>query len=308
MKYIFILLLGSVLFTACDEGFFSQTVEIDPPPYEKHLSFHLRLSTGDSVVRVIMTRNYGILESIPSDEDWFVKGATAELYENGQKWLTLAPLSADSNFVLTGVLPHPLVPGNTYEIRAEHPAFPKLSAVQVVPSDFQVDSVRIRYNAVPSDFGGKANLLEVFLNDQPNVKNYYEVTLLGRQYNLVYDPLTGGYDTLGIQEFPLYVDGYNDPNVQEGMFAGGLISDQFFDGQPYKFQARFFGGIDGTVDSTLVIQVRNITPEYYQWSRSYLKQYNEDGNPLVEPVSVFNNLNNGLGIFSIANEKRFRFQ
>ncbi|MBK6994814.1 MAG: DUF4249 family protein [Lewinellaceae bacterium] len=54
--------------------------------------------------------------------------------------------------------------------------------------------------------------------------------------------------------------------------------------------------------------MRNITEDYYRWSRSYQAKYDADENPLVEPVSVFNNLVDGLGIFSVAREKVFIVQ
>jgi hypothetical protein len=87
--------------------------------------------------------------------------------------------------------------------------------------------------------------------------------------------------------------------------GGGLVSDQFFDGQPYKFQARFYGRPYDLIDSTIVVRVRNVTEDYFKWSRSYYAKYDSDENPLVEPISVFNNLENGLGIFSIAQEKKY---
>jgi len=302
MKYFFFILATSLLLNACSEDFFSQTVKIDPPEYDKQLSFHLFLTNNDSVVRLVVTRNYGLLETVPANEGWYVSGATAELYENGQLWLTLTPLSIDSSFVLTGVLPRPFQTGSTYEIRASHPDYPAVSATQVVPADFQVDSLRVRRNAVPGEFGDRLDLLEVFLQDQQGVKNYYEVTILKKYYDYFYDPVTGTYDTTAVYEYPLGAEGFNDPNVQFGFGNGGLISDQFFDGQPYKFQARFYGNNGGSV------RVRNVTEDYFKWSRSYDANYNTDGNPLVEPVSVFHNLQNGLGIFSIAQEKNFEVQ
>jgi len=305
MKHIFFILAASLLLNACSDDFFSQTIKIDPPEYDKQLSFHLLLDNNDSVIRLTVTRNYGILETVQNYEDWFVKGATAELYENGQLWLILTPLSVDSSFVLTGVLPRPFQAGSTYEIRAAHPDYPAVSAVQVVPADFQVDSLRVRRNAVPGEFGDRLDLLEVFLQDQQGVKNYYEVTILKRYYNYIYNSTTGTYDTLAVYEYPIGADGFNDPNVQFGFGSGGLISDQFFDGQAYKFQARFYGNNGGSSDSTVTIRVRNVTEDYFKWSRSYEANYNADGNPLVEPVSVFHNLENGLGIFSIAQEKIF---
>ena len=307
MKYFFFILAASLLLNACSDDFFSQTVKIDPPEYDKQLSFHLLLDNNDSVVRLTMTRNYGLLETVPTNEGWYVSGATAQLYENGQPWLTLAPLSADSSFVLTGTLPHRLQTGNTYEIRASHPDYPSVSAVQVVPADFQVDSLRVRRDAVPGEFGDRLDLLEIFMQDQPGVKNYYEITILKKYYDYTYDPVTGTYDTTAVYVYPLGAEGYNDPNVQFGYGSSGLISDQFFDGQSYKFQARFYSNSGGS-DNAITVRIRNVTEDYFKWSRSYQANSDTDGNPLVEPISVFHNLENGLGIFSVAQEKNYEVE
>lgn len=304
MRYLFFILAASLLLHACSDDFFSQTIKIDPPDYDKQLSFHLLLDNNDSVVRLVMTRNYGILESVVNYEDWFVKGATAEIYENGQIMLSLSPVSTDSAYVLTGTLPHPFQIGNTYEIKASHPDFPSVQAKQLVPGDFQVDSLRVKHDAVPGEFGDRLDLLEIFLQDQPGVRDYYEIAIIKQYYNVSYDPATNTYDTIGVNEYDVDIDGYNDPNVLEGFGYTGLISDQFFEGQAYKFQARFYGNYSPQ-DSSVVVRIRHVTEDYYKWSRSYQASYNEDENPLVEPVSIFNNLQNGLGIFSIANEKKY---
>lgn len=304
MKYILYILSAVLLLHSCTGDFFSQTVKIDPPEYDKQLSFHLLADTKDSVIRLAVTRNYGILESVERYEDWYVFGATVELYENGQLWLTLAPSVPDSGYILTGVLPHPFQPGSTYEIRASHPDFPSVTAVQVVPNDFQVDSVRIRYDVALGEFGDRLDLAEVFLQDQPGVKNYYEIMLFNRYFQIIYNANTNTYDTIGVHYYPLYIDGFNDPNVEYGYADGGLISDQFFDGQAYKFQARFNSESFG-LDSTTLVTVRSVTEDYYKWSRSYQANYDAEDNPLIEPITIFHNLQDGLGIFSVAQRKNY---
>jgi hypothetical protein len=294
-KILFILTISSFALTSC-EDFFSQTVEIDPPPYTKQLSFHLNLSDQDSTVRMTLGRNFGILETVPNYNDFLVKGGTAELYKDGQKWLTLAPLSNDSSFVLVGNLPQPLQIGSTYEIRAAHPDFPPTSASQTMPNDFMVDSARVKRNAISGQFGDEYDLVDVFLQDQGGVRNYYEFKMTSGYYATSYDPNTGTFDTIGYYEYPIYPEEFSDPNVAFGVGESGLISDQFFDGQSYKFQVRIYSNSIGM----LSIHVRNITEEYYKWSRSYQAKFDAEDNPLVEPVSVFSNLVDGLGIFSVA--------
>lgn len=300
---LFILSFCSLGLVSC-EDFFSQTVEIDPPPYTKQLSFHLNLNDQDTMVLLLLTRNYGILETVSNQEDYFVGGGSANLYKDGQKWLELSVQDPSSPYVLTGRLPQPLQSGSTYEIRVEHPDYPKVNAAQVMPADFQVDSARVKRNAISGQYGDKYDLVEVFLKDQPGVRNYYEVAISGFYYDVVYNESTGMLDTIGFTERQVYPEDFTDPNVAYGVNGSGLLSDQFFDGQSYKFQAQVYGN----TNSPFTVHVRNITEEYYRWSRSYQAKYEAEDNPLVEPVSVFNNLVDGLGIFTVAREKVFVVQ
>lgn len=293
MKYLLFLVIA-ISFAACTGDFFSQTVEIDPPEYTKSLSFHLNLNGADSVAMLTMSRNYGILENIENYNDWYVKGVRVEMLENGQHWFSFNPLSADSGFVMKAKIPHPFVAGNTYEIKASHPDFPAVNAVQVMPGPVQVDSARVKKSA-----GNQPDVLDVYIHDTQGVKNYYEVQIFSKYYQIVYNP-DGTMDTFGLMTYPVYADSYSDPNVIQGFSAGGLVSDQFFDGQSYKFQARFYGSYG---DSTLLVTVRNVTEDYYRWSHSYYVHYDSEDNPLVEPVAIFNNLNNGLGIFSLSDAR-----
>ena len=89
-----------------------------------------------------------------------------------------------------------------------------------------------------------------------------------------------------------------------------LLSDQFFDGETYKFKGRFAayygGGVTDSIPYNFVI--RSVTPEYYYWSKSYYLKSQTDDNPFAEPVSVYNNLENGLGIFGLFSERKFLIQ
>ena len=285
-------------FTACSDDFFTQTIPIDPPAYTKQLSFHLNLSDRDTVAEVLLTRNFGILETVPNQEDFYVNDGIVELYKDGQKWLTLAPKNSNERHILVGVLPEPLQSGSSYEIRAEHPDYPKVSAVQAMPDDFVVDSARIKRDAISGQFGDKFDLIDLFLKDEPGVRNYYEVSISGTYFYELYDPNTGMTDTI-YTDYPVYIEDFTDPNAVYGVNGSGLFSDQFFDGQSYKFQLQVYS----YSGSKFTVHVRSITEEYYKWSRSYQAKYDADENPLVEPVSVFSNLVDGLGIFSVSREK-----
>lgn len=303
MKNILYILAFCAVGLASCENFFSQTVEIDPPAYSKQLSFHCSVSDKDSMISLTMTRNYGILETIDSIQQYYVKNAKAALYKDGQLWVNLQPLNADSNFVLTAVLPAPLQHGSTYEIRAEHPDFPTAIGRQTMPGDFQVDSAQIRYDAATDPDGERVDEINVFMKDPAGVRNFYELTMYQVGYYVIYNETTNMLDTIGTYRQRVFPNNFPDANIVNGANGGSLLSDQFFDGQSYKFQVQVSVGY-----SMVEVHLRNITEDYYKWSRSYYAQIDAQENPLSEPVSVFNNLIDGLGNFSVSSEKIFLVQ
>ena len=310
MRTILFLLFSSLVLTSC-EDFFSTTVKADPPEYDPQLVFHLLLTDQDSSVRLVLSRSYGILEPVRDEIKWYISGATVEWWQAGQKALTLTPLPGDSAFVYVGKLPQTLKPGEQYEVRVQHPDYPSARAVQVMPSPFESDSARVRKLDNTSQFYGQ-HQLDLTLRDQPGVENFYEFNVFSERYDVVgyFDPNTGMYkfDTVGTSQYAVYFDEFLDRNTVTGSGQTALISDQLFDGQEYKFQVKFSPSYYSSADTVprFTVRVRNVTKEYYQWSRTYYQNYENEYEIFAEPVLVLNNVVDGLGIFGLATEKVYR--
>jgi hypothetical protein len=322
MKYLFLLCSAAAsLFLAGCTDFFSQTIETEAPQYNKSLVFHTLLSDNDSIVRVVLSRNYGIFDNVQGDKSWFVRGAKVEWWVNGAKAGDLTPLRStsgeDSTFVYEFRLPQKLQKGQTCEIRISHPDFEPVRAVQTMPSLLQPTGAPRLLRDVQTIplTGEKLNEVSVTLQDVPGEKNYYEFAIFNTRKYLsgIFDPATGQvtFDTIEYTRSYSFEENNNDPSLRTGVGNSALLSDQFFDGQPYTFKGRFvdynFGNV---IDSSgnYTFMVRQCTEEYYRWSRSYFQQFNTQGNPFAEPVSVFNNLENGLGVFGLFSERRYKLK
>ena len=75
MRYILFFAIISVFFASCSEDFFSQTIKIDPPEYEKKLAVHAFSGNELENIQVMVSRNTGVLETA-ADSTYFVLGAT----------------------------------------------------------------------------------------------------------------------------------------------------------------------------------------------------------------------------------------
>ena len=309
MKYLLFLIGAGVALTSC-QNFFSQTVEIDPPDYTASMVFHELVSDQDDTLKINLTRNFGVLEQVDDDKKWAVKGATVEWWQNGQKVLTLLPLSADSSQVYFGLLPAPLQAGQEYQIKVNHPDFEPVTATQVLPAPLdKVDNIVFKRQISTNEFGEPVSQLEFNITDKADEKNFYEFFLQVDNVNkFIVDYLPDGtpvYDSFTYQ-YTVPFDVTFDPNLREGLGNSQLLNDQFTNGQEYKFKGQFLDYQNPDQTQEFYLVVRTVTQEYYYWSRSYLQQSNAGDNPLAEPISVYNNLENGLGIFGMFSEKRFK--
>ncbi len=310
MKNILILFVFAALLSSCS-GFFSQKIEADPPEFDKSLVFHQIMANTDTSIRLILSRNFGVFETVDDYSKWYIKGATVEWWEDGQKTLLLSPLSADSAFVYVGVFPAPLQVGKKYEIRVSHPDFETVTTSQELPRQVALpEQIALKRNIPAGDPYTIRHELSFVIKDAPGEENYYELSM-ERLYSYV-DYL--GQDPNGEPIFDTnyvnlrsFFETENDPNLVNSYAGSALISDKLFDGQDYKFIGRF-GPVfynsaeNDTLPYTLVI--RSVTADYYKWSSSAKRQNDNSGNPFAEPTAVYSNLLNGLGIFGMYTERK----
>jgi Domain of unknown function (DUF4249) len=310
MKNILFLFLPLCLLATACENFLTQVVETDPPEYEKQLIFHLTLSDQDSAIRLTLTRNRGILEPINSNVDYFVKNATVTWWKDGQQLFQLAPLNADSAYIYIADLPARIKAGENYEIRATHPDFDEVSSVQVVPQSPNVLRATVEAGVGSDQFGSIVNELEIDIADPANQRDYYELQL-SETFTSINCYTSGGQVYCDSFYFSNRVqfDQISDANIIEGPNGTLLLNDQFFDGITYLFRQRYAAYYDPESDSSVTRQliVRKVTEDYYKWARSYRQSLDAQNNPLAEPVILYTNILNGLGIFGLFSEQRFEF-
>jgi len=300
----------SIGFASCSEDFFSQTLDIEQPEYDKQLVLHGFGGSLDSNFRISLSQNYGILENVP-DSGWAVAGALVELYEDGQKTATLTPFfgqSQDSR-ELYGVPVQPgfFQAGKTYELRASHPDFPAVVGRQIMPQPVQVDSVRFRENGGIDSDGSKLSAVDVFLKDTPGQEDFYEIRISTR-YPVVrsttYPDGTVIYDTIRYDVYTQYPESADDPNAQLTFGGGIAVSDKFFDGEAYKFGVRIYE----TNFPMFHVSVRAVTEDYYLWSISAQRKSDTEDFPFAEPVTTYSNLENGIGVFALFHEQVFEIK
>lgn len=178
-------------------------------------------------------------------------------------------------------------------------------------ADYSGDNITL--DTVGYNYNKKMNI-KVNINDDPNIKNFYRVTLRikqyfndgresEREYFLESDDLVFG----SANESGLFGEGFSRSPFNE-------FSDELFNGKKYDFKMSSNFDIMVYTDTTykkptypndnewpkvvrneLIVQVHSISESYFK----YLKTLNSNSNVLdffAEPVQIYSNIKGGIGI------------
>ena len=305
IKQLIILCIGFSL-VGC-ENFFDQEIELPNADHEPILAINSFInSTTERQVQARISRTYGLFEDQPDDDRIF--GATVELYEEGNLLYQLSPFEFDefnyvqnlNNTAFGGI-------GKTYELRVSHPDYPSVTATQTMPTPVPLEEIVYRPLQV-NDFSNSNGEIQMTFTDPAGEENYYEF-LIAKQCVFVNDQPISGVTRDTFLNFIFFnnEDLGSDPNLTQGFpYDALLISDQNFDGQRITISPQFwssdcFGSINVEVDN-FVVYWRTVTKDYFNYSKSVNDNYFSADNPFAEPVSVFSNVEGGVGAFCLRAE------
>lgn len=318
MKYTFLLLITLTALTGCKEDFFNPTLELPTPDHDPILAVTSFISSRDSLfVGAQVTRTYGLFEERPN-LDTFSR-ATVELYENGDLLYNYEELeqgfqinyAQEISDLFGGV-------GNTYELRVSHPDYPSVSATQKMPESVPLTDIKVERNIVTNPTFGGLELngdLEFTLNDPPGEENFYELILVHTLFFTFTDADGNEFEesygsSVYFDEDEEFAD--SNPNTERGSsYTGLLLRDTNFDGQEFRFSAKFteFISAGGEYDrSEFRLLWRCVSPDYFRFSKSLNDNQIAEGNPFAEPVSLFSNIEGGVGAFCLFSEAVYEIE
>lgn len=259
----------------------------------------------DTFVRVELTRSNPVLTGngtpawLAQDFD-SIPDATVLVYDNGMAHTLVYDASQDA--YVGDFVPQE---GHTYRTVCQFPGVDKevSSEPQTVGSakslaTFSLDSAMIN--------GAQHFLLEFSLNDDPTTDDYYHILLTHQCY-------MGGELVASV---PVQIDNdLQDPTGASGTglfsnvaysevyaYSGILFNDKDADGKTIQFRLPLLAiefGCDGG-ERKLHAEVRKCSKAYYEYMTSITDYFNysSGGSPFSTPVQIYNNINNGIGIWA----------
>ena len=277
-----------------------QFLEVELPGQEPMMVLNSLLEPTDTL-KIFLTKSKGVLESSDFNQEFdLVEGANVYLKNQDGQVFPLGyikrgrPWEIEAFYYLSG---YNFIEGNTYEIVAEKEGFPSISSVQEFPKSVNIKSIDM-VNLGPIDNIGGHDLFEVTIKfDDPLGRNFYEVSgkIFGSGYRV-----SEGDSTLFFYSSDLYPKPVN-PIYQKDYLMRNVIlfNDALLKGQDSEIIFRT--NLVRDIDLEVTINFSHVSESYYMfYNTADLQQYNR-GDFLSQPVLVFNNISNGLGIFKSRN-------
>jgi hypothetical protein len=280
--YQFVLL--TILYASC-----TLVVDVDVPIKEPRLTVNA-LFTPDSVWSVALTNSHNIL-----DDDPFMPRAVSEVVILDESENIISTLQTNGLGIYRSI--EKPEAGKVYTIRISTSDQSTVSATGVIPKPASILSIKTDTIITEKDFGPhQVVVTEIRFKDPANETNYYRFNLYTK---LVYEYIN--YDTQEtVRDTTIFILGLGEdsPELLEGTFPQSIISDTKFNGKEVILRLTPFLPYYGYTVVEAAIVTHSISEEYFKYMTTLELQHNTDGDPFAQPVKVFNNINNGFGIFA----------
>lgn len=284
MRYtIYLLLFLMAVFSSCET-----VIEIDIPDQETKLTFNGFIGEGDTLNIFRLTKSKSVVEGSTTSFEPVMDGEII-LYENEMAVETLH----HEIIYQTGDYPSRFSyhSGNTYKISAAGAGLAPVTATTVCPGAVPPVITAFNPEAYTDDYGNKLGELKFIINDPELSENYYELQLTtvqsGMQNGLIYFNATD--PALNIQQ----------PFNIGGGFSGvahTLFDDKLFNGESRSFTL-VIASYMMNIEDGIVVKLSSTDRSFFLYTQSLMLQQQAEGNPFAEPAPVFNNIENGYGIW-----------
>lgn len=267
-----ILFLALIGFTSCEKY-----LEFDEEVLASKLVVN-GIINPDSTFKIHISNSLSVIDNADLS---IVENANVVIYDgNGGIYETLT-------YYYNGVYEGNLKPilGDNYTIEVSAPDFVTVTGSTSIPNLVNISQVDTL--GVEDVNGYKELKLTIVFQDLPNESNYYLLEILG------VDNVSGT-----IYETPMQI---RSDDVTLGLDNGGYseqvyFTDELFDGETKTLVIYVEDSRD--YDDYIEVRMTSLTQDLERYARTYQAYQNTYGNPFSQPVQVYNNIENGFGIFA----------
>ena len=236
------------------------------------------LANNDQVLSVHVAKTLPIFDSAA---ETIIENAKVTVTEEGGSPSILTFSFINGGKYVSSFKPKP---GKSYGIQVEAPGLPTCYSRFIMPSPLSGAKSSWQDNTGVDASGFPIGTISFDIQDDASQRNFYEIGLFR------YEDIAA--DFLEMPILPLDAELSQNPKFNK---AGALlVDDASFNGErkSFKFSTPF--GSAGTQYKYLVI-IKSLSQDYFKYFES-LEDYQVQGGAFSDPIPVFNNIINGVGI------------
>ena len=284
-----ILLILSFFANSCET-----IVNVDLPEHKPVIVVN-SFFNPDSIWEVNLTRSQGALEngSIQNIID-----AKVEVFESGKLFAGLKHIGQGNYRAENSTS----LPGKTYELRVSAPGYKPITANDIVPQ--KVEILEVKIDTIKSADYIEDLELSIVFNDPPDIDNKYHIAIWGKS------------NYQGKARMRAISFSSNDLLISENIvgeterFYGSqaVFEDVLLAGKQYELKllvpVYYFDDVFVAMDEFFIV-LSSVSNSYFKYHKSFQKHQETGDNPFSESVIVYNNIENGLGIFAGYNSFKY---
>lgn len=236
------------------------------------------LANNDQVLSVHVAKTLPIFDSAA---ETVIENAKVTVTEEGGSPAVLTFSFLNGGKYVSNFKPKP---GKSYSIQVEATGLPTCYSRFIMPSPLSGAKSTWQDNTGVDASGFPIGTISFEIQDDASQRNFYEIGLFR------YEDIAA--DFLEMPILPLDAELSQNPKFNK---AGALlVDDASFNGErkSFKFSTPF--GSAGSQYKYLVV-IKSLSQDYYKYFES-LEDYQVQGGAFSDPIPVFNNIINGVGI------------
>ena len=286
---LFIIALSVLLF-ACE-----RTIDFEIPDTGRKLTVECMLKDGEGVW-VNLKHSKHVLDTSGLWEN--VKNANITIFKNGSLFEEL--FEFDNSGVYRAV--NKVKNGNSYKIIIRTELYGETTAETYIPRVTEITNFELE--SKESDTSDRFNF-NLNFNDDEKEDNFYLIRLSLKSFQRFYNLTLNKYELHLRNSWSLNID-YTYPDIDKlgyKEYNTMVFMDNSVNGQNFNFRISTF--IEATqepfekdLEHYYIVYLHSISSDYYEYLISTRNYYYNKENYFSEPVQVYGNIENGLGIFA----------
>ncbi|MFM9948456.1 MAG: DUF4249 domain-containing protein [Saprospiraceae bacterium] len=255
--------------------------------------------TGDAFFIVQVSKSRSALDQSPEE---YIANAKVDIYQGGTFIETLELVPRGGGIRAPYYITRELKPkqGVIYTIRVEAPGFETVMAQSSIPEATEIISFNLSDVMVRQTDNGDLRYdynAEISFADLPEEVNYYHLNLY--QQFIGYELVEGDTNLVDSSIQVVVFSNSINNNFVLAYFEGGILfEDKAFLSNRITIPVAVQIDPASFLIGKVYAELRTVSEEYYKFHQTLNQQQSNPGGAFTEPVIVYNNIENGHGIFA----------